>query len=138
MNLIFNHDESVAKWVGDKLGKPFSDPYVAFGTVNQEGRLTGGAVFNSYTGDSIELSIAGSGMISRSLWRAIAHYVFEQLKCSRLQIHTSVKNKKIKRMANRFGFVFEGKARQMFGKYDGLCYSITTRDLPDIQRRWKL
>jgi len=136
--ILIGHDQAVAEWVGKTLGKPFSAPFTAIGTVNSEGRLTGGAVFTSYTGDAVELSIAGDGMMRRASWRAIIHYVFTQLGCSRLTIHTSATNKRARKLAPRFGFVFEGTARNLFGRYNGLCYSIVSRDLDAIRSRWKL
>lgn len=136
--LLFGHDATVAEWVGRKIGKPFSDPFTAIGTLDTNGRLTGGAVFTNFTGDAVEISIAGAGVVCRSFWSAIAHYVFEQLKCSRLAIHTSEKNKLVRRMAPRFGFVYEGTARKMYGQYNGLAYSLIISDLQKFRERWKI
>lgn len=136
--LLFDHDKTVAEWVGSKIGKPFSDPYTAIGTLGKDGNLTGGAVFTNFTGTAIEISIAGRGVVCRSFWTAAAHYVFEQLKCTRLSIHTSRRNRRIKKMAHKFGFVFEGVSRGLFGKTDGLCYSIIKDDLPALKARRRI
>lgn len=137
-DLLFGHDATVAEWVGQKIGKPFSAPFTAIGTLGADGRLTGGAVFTNYTGDAVEISIAGGGVVCRSFWAATAHYVFEQLKCSRLSVHTSEKNKRVRRMAPKFGFVYEGTARKMYGKHNGLAYSLVLSDLPKFRERWKI
>lgn len=136
--LLFGHDKIVAEWVGQKIGKPFSEPFTAIGTLGEGGRLTGGAVFTNYTGDAVEISIAGRGVVCRSFWSSVAHYVFEQLKCSRLAIHTSEKNKRVRRMAPKFGFVYEGTARKMYGKFNGLAYSLIVSDLSKFKDRWKI
>ena len=135
MDLLFGHDKAVADWVGDKVGKSFSEPYTAFGVI-KDGRLIGGAVFTGFTGDAIELSIAGRGVVCRGLWAAVHNYVFRQLRCHRLAIHTSSENKRVRKMAPHFGFVFEGKSRNLFGKHDGFCYSIVRGDLPALRKKW--
>lgn len=139
-HLLFGHDETVAEWVGQKIGKPFQPPYSAFGIV-QSGRLVGGAVFNSHTGDSIEISLAGRPTISKPFWRAVFSYVFDQLKCVRLSIHTSNRkpNKRLRKMANDFGFVFEGIERKKYGiSHDAARYAITVDELSEIKRKWRL
>ena len=136
--ILIGHDQVVADWVAKAIKKQFCPPYTAIGTVDADGRLTGGAVFTNYTGDAVELSIAGGGVVNRAAWRAIAHYVFEQMGCSRLTIHTSAKNKRVRRMAPKFGFVFEGTARNLYGSVNGLCYSLVRDDISSIKQRWRL
>jgi len=111
---------------------------VAFGALDGDGTLTAGAVFTNYQKDSIDLSIAGRGVIQRSLWAAIISYVFDQLACSRLGIVTHERNKAVKRMAPKMGFKFEGKLRKQFGNADGYVYSLTDDDLPEFRKRWKI
>lgn len=138
MNLVFGHDQAIADWVGSVIGKPFHAPFTAFGLVDSTGHVRGGFVFTSYTGDSIEMSVAGAGCLTRSAWRAIDEYVFGQLRCSRLQIHTRRDNKRVRKLAPRIGFKHEGTARRLFGKVDGLTYAITRDDLPALRKRWRL
>lgn len=138
MSILFGHDQAVAEWVGKKVGKPFSPPFVAFGALDGQGTLTAGAVFTNYQKDSIELSLAGRGVVQRQLWFAIINYVFDQLACSRLGIVTHERNKAVKRMAPKMGFKFEGKLRKQFGNADGYVYSLTDDDLPEFRKRWKL
>ena len=141
MNLLFGHDEAVAEWVSRQArGKPFHPPYTAFGFVDQTGRLQGGFVFTGFNGDAIEVSGAGGAVTSRSAWRALLNYVFDQLKCSRLQMHTRRSNKRVKRILSheRSGFVFEGVSRRLYGREDGIRYSLTVDDLPAFKAKWKL
>jgi RimJ/RimL family protein N-acetyltransferase len=136
-SLVFDQ-QAVADWVGKLNGKPFDPPFSAFGVINSDGRLTGGFVFNNFTQTAVELSLAGRGIASRPAWRSVLHYVFVQLGCARLQVHTRRSNKAVASQAPKMGFRFEGVARRMYGDEDGLCFSLTVDDLPKFKERWKL
>lgn len=140
MNLLFGHDKTVAEWVAAQAhSKAPTADFTAFGFVNASGALTGGCVFTGYNGTSIELSLAGRAAATRGGWAAITHYVFEQLKCTRLQMHTNRRNKHTLRMlAGRLGVRYEGVARRYFGKDDGIVYSMTVDDLPAFRAKWRL
>lgn len=140
MNLLFGHDKTVAEWVARQAhSKPPVAPYTAFGFVDSRGTLTGGCVFTGYNGDTVELSLAGRSAATRSGWAAITSYVFDQLGCSRLQMHTNRRNKHTLRMlAGRLGVRYEGVARRFFGKDDGVCYSLTVDDLAAFRAKWRI
>lgn len=136
--LLFGHEQSVAEWVGRKNGKAFEPPYSAFGVLDNEGTLVGGFVFTGFNGDAIEMSLAGPGCITRGAWRAVLDYVFRQRGCTRLQVHTSRRNKRMKKIVARGAFHFEGIARRFYGKDDAVVYSLIADDLPNFRERWKL
>lgn len=137
MNLLLGHDQAVSEWVGSRVGKPFHSVDSTMGVLDRQGTLTGGMVFTGFNGTCIELSLAGKG--DRSLWRAALDYVFDQLGCARLQIHTAADNRAVRRLAPRLGFTFEGKSRNFYGHgRDALQYSLTTGDLPEFRKRWRL
>lgn len=136
--ILLGHDQAVAEWVGRINGKPFHPPFTAIGSIDRAGTLTGGFVFTGFNGDAIEMSLAGSGVVERGMWRAVLVYVFEQLGCARLQVHTRRTNKVVRRQATRLGLHFEGVARRLYGDADGLCYSLIRDDLPAFRARWKL
>lgn len=138
MSVLYGHDQAVADWVGGKLGKPFSEPFKAIGVIDGEGTLTGGFVFTVYTGPSISLSLAGRGVSSREAWRAVLAYVFDDLDCSRLECRTSAKNKIVRKSLPRLGFKFEGTARRLFGKDDGLVFSLIADELAAFRTKWRL
>lgn len=140
MNLLFGHDKIVAEWVAKQANsKPFVQPFTAFGFLDSSGTLTGGAVFTGYNGDNVELSLAGRAAATRSGWAAIVDYVFSQLKCSRLQMHTRKSNRRVLRMlAHRLGVQYEGVAHQYFGREDGIVYSLTIDELPAFRAKWKI
>lgn len=138
MKALVGHDETVAGWVAGKIGKPFHAPYTAIGALAGDGTLRGGFVFTGYNGHSVEMSLAGDGALDRQMWRAIASYVFDQLGCSRLQVHTAASNRRVRKMAPRLGFTFEGKSRRFYGGEDAYLFSLVADDLPKFRTRWRL
>lgn len=141
MNLLLGHDKTVAEWVARQAhSKAPCDPYTAIGWVTPDGRLTGGVVFTGYNGDTVELSLAGRAAATRSAWAAIVSYVFEQLGCQRMQMHTNRRNKRVLRMlAHRSGLRHEGIARRYFGKHgDGVVYALTVDELAAFRAKWRI
>jgi len=138
--LLFGQDEPVAEWVGRNLGKPFHAPYTAIGVINEAGRLTGGFVFTGYNQDSIELSLCGRGIAARGAWSGVLNYVFDQLKCSRLQMHTRTSNKTVCRQLGKFlpRRSYEGICRRFYGAEDAVLYALTVDDLPKFREKWKI
>jgi hypothetical protein len=138
--LLFGHDEVVAEWVAKQArGKPFVQPFTAFGLVDGAGRLTGGFVFTSYNGHNIEMSAAGSATVCRSSIAAVVHYVFTQLGCSRVQMHTRCHGaKRVRRQLAKLGMKYEGIARRFYGRDDAACYALTIDDLAQFKARWRL
>ncbi len=135
--IVLGQSEAVAAWVGRACGKPFHPPFEAIGIAGVTG-LTGGFVFTGFNGDGIEVSVAGRGIASRGAWRAACAYVFDQLGCARLQMHTRRSNKAVRRILPRFGMTFEGVARRFYGDEDGLVFSLTAGDLPEFRAHWRL
>lgn len=137
--LLFGHDRDVCEFVGSVVGKPFGDvPKTTIGIVSPEGKIIGGYVFTGYTGPSIEMSLAGSGVALRDTWTAVLSYVFGQLGCVRLQVHTRRDNARARKQATRLGFRYEGTMRRYYGDVAGLVYSLTADDLPAFRERWRL
>ncbi len=136
--ILLGQNELVASWVQQFSGKPFCKPYETIGVVNADGALTGGFVFTGYNIDGIEVSVAGKGIASRAAWAAACRYVFDQLGCKRLAMHTRDSNKIVKKILPRFGMKFEGRARKFYGDEDGCTYSLTTDDLAAFRARWRL
>lgn len=137
--ILLGHDQAVADWVGKITGKPFHAPFTTIGIIDSEGTLTGGYVFTGYNGDGVELSLAGRGVVSRDGWKAVLDYVFGQMGCVRLQMHTSRRNKRVcKNLHELFPKGFEGIAKKFYGRDDGVCFALTTDDLATFRARWKL
>lgn len=137
--LLIGHDDLVAGWVKEITGKVFHPPFSTIGIVGPDGDFSGAFVFTGYNGDGIEMSLAGRGVVSRDAWRAVLAYVFDQLKCSRLQMHTSRRNRKVrKNLAELFPKGFEGIARRFYGRDDAVCFALTVDDLPAFRQKWRL
>lgn len=136
--IVLDRTDDVAAFVTQHGGKPFFQPFTAIGIAGADGALTGGFVFTGYNGDGIEVSVAGRGIASRSAWRAAVAYVFDQLGCVRMQMHTRKSNVKVRRILPKFGMRYEGTARRFYGKEGGLIFSLTTDDLPAFRTKWGL
>src|SRR5436305_1690086 len=100
--ILLGQNDLIAGWVQQFSGKPFCKPYETIGIVNAQGAITGGFVFTGYNGDGIEVSVAGKGIASRAAWGAACRYVFDQLGCKRLQMHTRKSNAVVRRILPRF------------------------------------
>lgn len=139
--ILLGQDTAVAEYVGKIVGKPFHMDALktTIGVTDPAGRLIGGYVFTGYTGPSIELSLAGKGVVLRGSWLAVLSYVFEQLGCVRLQVHTRRDNARARKQATRLGFRYEGTLRNYYGTgAPGLVYSLTSQDVPAFRQRWGL
>lgn len=138
MNLVFGQDQRVADYVTSKTMAKFSAPFTTIGIEDKGGALIGGFIFNDYTGSSIHMSLAGSAAIKRSIWAAVANYVFVQSGCSRLEIKTSKGNRMVRKIAPRFGFRFEGVAKDYYGEgHDALMFALTKRNVLPVLRKWR-
>lgn len=111
--MVFDSDR-VARWVFERLpSAKDSTDYQAIG-LERGGKLVAGFVVNQFDGSDAQLTVAA---LPGALWartkylRALAHYVFEQLKCSRVSVSVNHDNAKSLRAAERFGFVREGIKR---------------------------
>lgn len=143
--ILLGHDRAVADWVAARAkGKAFHDPFTAIGLLDDVGHLQGGFVFTGYNGDCVELSLAGRAVANRGAMGMVVEYVFGQLGCSRLQMHTRESNKLVLRMlskgkrGNGLNFTFEGISRRFYGRENGVLYSLTIDDLPKFRQRWGL
>lgn len=137
--ILLGHSQAVADWVARVNGKAFHPPFEAIGIIDRHGTLTGGYVFTGFNGDSVELSLAGRGVVHRDGWRVVLDYVFNQLGCARLQMHTSRRNKIVKKnLHDLFPKGFEGIAKRFYGKDDAVVFALTVDELGAFKLRWRL
>lgn len=107
-------NQEIANGVADKLRITIYPPYIAYGFFTSDRRPLAAVVFNDYTGSNIEMTIvAERGGITRGVLRFIGDYVFCQLGCRRLTVRAKKENKKVKKLALRYGFKYE----HVIGKY---------------------
>lgn len=126
--IAFGRD--VAEYVGLKTGTTYHPPYSAIGR-QVDGRIVAGAVFNTYTGWDIEISIAAEpGGITRRLLRAWGCYVLDVAGCGRVSITTQSEH--VAELAIRLGGKREGLKRDAFGPgRDGITLGI-------LKSEWRL
>ena len=108
-------DDRVAQFVGDLTGTVFHPPYACLG-IEHGGKIVCGIVFNSWTGEDVELTVAvATGRdLPRHLLRRAAVYCWEELGCSRVTFTTE--NKQVIDLAKRLGAQTEGRKRHLFGR----------------------
>jgi len=128
MRLVFAAPQAVAGLLAEEIGEAFSPPVSTIGVVDDAGNLVAGVAFTNYTGYGIEMTLAGRQCLTRSVRQAICDYVFGWLGCRRLAIVTRRSNRRVRRLAPRLGFTFEGRARGYYGEEDGLAYSLLSEE----------
>lgn len=117
--------ERVARFVGERCNRIIYPPFTAMG-IERNDQITAGAVFNCYTGNDIEVTVAG-GPFTRGFISAVGNYVFEQIGCLRMSITTE--QPKVIEIAHRLGAQTEGLKRNHFGKgRDGTVLGILRED----------
>lgn len=118
-------DDRVPKFVGERVGAIIYPPFTCMG-IERSGQIIGGAVFNCFTGPDLEVTVAGQGW-SRSFFKAVGEYVFDQLGCVRMQITTE--HERIARVSERMGGKREGLLRDKFGKgRDGIVIGVLEQE----------
>ena len=118
-------DQRVARFVGARIDAIIYPPYTCMG-IERDGEIIGGAVFNCFTGHDVEATIAGRGW-SRRFLQAVGTYVFEQLKCGRIQVTTE--QVAVARIAERLGGKREGVLRDKFGRgRDGIVIGVLEQE----------
>lgn len=135
MTPIFGHDDAIAEIVGKLLGQTIHPPYTAIGFTDHQGNLCGGAVFNSYNGSNIDLTVY-LPRTDRAAIKVIVAYVFVQLECNRLTARTKTTNVRAKKALEKIGFKFEAVLKNWFGpgkQNSGVMYRL---DKQTALERW--
>jgi len=126
MPLLINHDEDVAAWAENKLEGRLVFPHAAIGMLDRRGVLRGAWLLSFYNRHTAELTLYSEGVISNEMVRGCFAITFQHLGVQRLQARTTRQNKIVKRAAPKYGFKFEGVARDFYGPgEDSLNYYMT-------------
>lgn len=104
-------DGRVARFVGERVSATIYPPFTCMG-IERRGEITAGAVFNCFTGNDCQVTIAGHGW-TRGFLAEVGAYVFGRLGCIRMTVETE--QPKIVRIAERLGGKVEGLKRDQFG-----------------------
>lgn len=123
-------DDRVARFVGERCGTIIYPPFTCMG-IERDGAIIGGAVFNCFTGHDVEMTVAGEAVaFTRRFYRAVRHYVFNQMGC--LRVSATTESNQVVELALRLGFKVEGVKRDHFGAgRDGVVLGI-------LQGEWKI
>lgn len=106
--------EPAAEFVSGQIGRAFAPPYQAIG-LEINGTMAGGVVFTSYTGEDVEVTVAGSPRAwTRAFLRRLGDYAWNELGCIRVTITTE--SELVARLAERLGARMEGCKRNQFGR----------------------
>lgn len=117
MQLVFGHDATVWQWAGQKFSDYFDattcQPTWALGIINSEGVLQGALIGDERSPTTVEFTVYSQGAITLPIARQFFVLVFDRY--WRLQVRTSKDNKSVKRNAPKWGFTFEGTAKDYWG-----------------------
>lgn len=123
-------DERVALFVGERCGTIIYPPYTCMG-MERDGKVTAGVVFNCFTGNDVEMTVAGEARaFTRQFYHAVRNYVFNQMGC--LRISATTESAQVVELAKRLGAQTEGCKRNHFGiGRDGIVLGI-------LKEEWKI
>lgn len=128
MRLVFGAPQAVSAFLAEQIGEVFTPPISTIGVVDAAGNIVAGIAFTGFTGYGVEMTLAGRLCLTRAVRQTISDYVFGWLGCRRLAIVTRRSNRRVRRLAPRLGFTFEGRARGYYGEEDGLAYSLLSEE----------
>lgn len=118
-------DETVKKYIEDRLKIKIFPPSVTFGVVADNGRALCAFVFNNYNESNIDMTVVSEkGGLTRGVLRYLAHYVFEKAGCRRLTVLIKRRNKHAREMAKRFGFKSEYVMKRYFVDDDAIVFRL--------------
>ncbi len=127
MQLVEN--EAIVGFIESKLGAKFCPPYRAFGFVTNDGRPMCAFVFNDSSGSNIEMTAyAEPGGVTRGVLRYLANYVFKTNNCRRLTVRTKKRNRRVLKLAPRYGFTYESVMKHYYGDDDAVVFRMLKSD----------
>lgn len=113
----------IAAWLGERVGMTFKPPYSTLASF-RDGRIEAACVFQSWTDNDIEVSVAADH-VPLALVRAAGRYVFGQLGCSRATFRTHERNMRAQQALARLGALYEGRLRRYYTDGgDALVYGV--------------
>lgn len=127
--LLFNADDALAAWAGDRLGMQIAKPNTSIG-VAIRGKIVAVAVFNNYRPPNIEITFVTSSprWASRGAISAILKYPFKQLGCKRVTAIIEATNQPARAFLCRLGFKLEGIHPDVFASGSAETYGLLSQD----------
>ena len=108
---------ALGAWFAEHQQLPLTPPYTIiawFKTPTSEEPVAA-AVFNDYTGSSIEFHFYGPRQINRTILSTVGDYVFNQLKCNIFIAKIPRKHKQLKQILPKIGFKYLTVIPQYYG-----------------------
>lgn len=123
--ILVTGDETIEQWLHRAFGLAVPHrPRALLGIADTEGQLRGVFVITGRSDTTAELHVYGT--VTPDTVKGMFQFVFRQLGLWRLEVRTSKRNKAVKRAAPKYGFKFEGVARDYYGPGDdALCFGLT-------------
>lgn len=131
MKIIIGADEAIAAYIAEATGDALHQPLRTIAVHGRNG-LIGGIAVDRYTGFGANISGAGKGIVLREVRQVLCDLVFGYLGCRRMEITVRKSNWRMRKLAPRLGFAFEGKLRKFFGSEDGMCYSLLSEEAIEL------
>lgn len=124
--IVFNRIQDTVAYLESRLNTVFTPPYTVIG-IEKGGKIVGGWLFNDYNGHNVEITVALDAPLLPGMIRAVEHYLFEQMRVTRVTGRCRESNTKSAGMMKRLGFTWEGRlpgyygteAAQLFGYTNG-------------------
>ena len=127
--MILVDGEAIASFIEEKLGITISRPYEAFGFMSDDGRPLCAFVFNDMSGANMEMTVyAEPGGINRGVLKYISNYVFNTAQCRRVTVRTKKRNKRVLKIAPRYGFQYECVQKHFFADDDAVVFRMLKED----------
>ena len=114
MQILFGHDQAVTAWAAQKIDG-LSQPTHAFGLIDGAGVLRGCLILNEITANTADLVVYSEAPITANVVRPFFRIVFDVLHYGRLQTIAERSNAKSRKDTPRWGFKWDGTARDFFG-----------------------
>lgn len=111
--------KSCAQWYSQKKKIPFSAPYGTIAFLTDEGDIAGVVFLNNYNDYNVELHIDAPRCITKQNIKIIYNHIFNELKVGRVTAMPHRKNKKLLRLLNRLGFVYQTTLTRWYGAKKG-------------------
>lgn len=129
MILIAGHDVAVAQWVASKTGREIAPPYTALGWIGRDDHLAIGMVFYGYAPrGNLDMAVAASGLLTRGVIRAAAHYAFVQVGARRVTARPPALHERAIAILRRVGFVREAVLKDFYEDDDAVQLRLRRRD----------
>ena len=131
----YRSDAKAKTYLDKALNLNLSLPFCGYVIVDKLNNTVGSFVFNGFTGDNVELTIACHERVTIRIARYIALIAFFDLGCNRITARTRQSNQRAIRAMLAVGFKFEGVAREYFSGEDAILFGMLAKEQKLVKRK---